>query len=93
MRTEQKIAITGAGLVVAGFGLGVLGAMLVLPAVVVWTAGQIEKRADRLLTHAERASRTVGTVAGTLQRSFSEAARAGVAEIRKGGLGANDRVG
>jgi hypothetical protein len=91
MKTEQKIAIAGAGMVVAGFGLGMLGAMLVVPAVVVWTASAIEKRADRLLSHAERASRTVGTVAGTLQRSFSEAAKVGVAEIRKGG-GAKDRA-
>jgi hypothetical protein len=91
MKTEQKIAIAGAGMVVVGFGLGVLGAMLVVPAVVVWTAGVIEKRADRLLGHAERASRTVGTVAGTLHRSFSEAAKVGVAEIRKGS-GARDRA-
>jgi hypothetical protein len=84
MNTERKMAVAGIGLVAAGFGLGVVGAMLVAPAVVMWTAGLVEKAADNLLSHAERASRTVGTVAGTLQRSFSEATKAGVAEIRRG---------
>jgi hypothetical protein len=83
MRTEQKVAITGAGMVVVGFGLGIVGAMMIVPAVVVWSAGLVEKHTDRLLGHAETASRTVGTVAGTLHRSFNEAAKVGVAEIRR----------
>jgi len=83
MDTQKKMAVTGAGLMALGFGFGVVGALLVVPAVVVWTASLVEKSADRLLGHAERASKTVGTVAGTLHRSFSEATKAGLAEVRK----------
>lgn len=83
MDNQKKMAVAGAGLVVAGMGLGAIGALMIVPSVVVWSAGFLEKSADRLLGHAERASKTVGTVAGTLQRSFSQATKAGVAEIRK----------
>jgi hypothetical protein len=84
MKNEHKLAATGVGLVAAGFGLGVVGAILIVPAVAMWTAALLEKGADQLFSHADRASRTVGTVAGTIQRSFSEATKAGVAEIRRG---------
>jgi hypothetical protein len=43
----------------------------------------VEKGADGLAAKVEGASKTVGTVAGTLHRSFNEAKRAGVAEIRR----------
>ena len=39
--------------------------------------------ADGLAAKFEGASKTVGTVAGTLHRSFSEAKKAGVAEMRR----------
>jgi len=83
MDTQKKMAVAGAGLIAVGFGLGVVGALLIVPAVVVWTVDLAEKSADRLFTHAEKASKTVGTVAGTLQRTFTEATKAGVAEMRR----------
>jgi hypothetical protein len=85
METKQKMAIAGAGLVAAGIGLGIVGTALVVPAVFAWTARLVEKGADGLTAKFEGASKTVGTVAGTLHRSFREAKRAGVAEIRRGG--------
>jgi hypothetical protein len=84
MDTKQKMAMAGSGLVVVGIGLGIVGAALIVPAVFTWTARLFEKGADRLAADVEGASRTVGTVAGTLHRSFNEAKRAGVAEMRRG---------
>ena len=86
METKQKMAIAGSGLVVAGIGLGIVGAALIVPAVVAWTVRLVEKGADALTAKVEGASKTVGTVAGTLHRSFSEATKAGVAELKRSGL-------
>ena len=83
METKQKMAIAGSGLVVAGIGLGIVGAALIVPAVVTWTARLVEKGADGLAAKVEGASKTVGTVAGNLHRSFNEARRAGVAEMKR----------
>jgi hypothetical protein len=83
METKQKMAVAGSGLVVVGIGLGIVGAALVLPAVVTWTTGLVEKGADRLTAKVEGASKTVGTIAGTLHRSFNEAKRAGIAEMKR----------
>jgi hypothetical protein len=83
METKQKMAIAGSGLVVVGIGLGIVGAALIVPAVFAWTAGLVEKGADGLAAKVEGASKTVGTVAGTLHRSFTEARRAGIAEIKR----------
>jgi hypothetical protein len=84
METKQKMAIAGSGLVVASIGLGIVGAALIVPAVFAWTARLVEKSADGLTARVEGASKTVGTVAGTLHRSFNEAKKAGVAELRRG---------
>ena len=86
METKQKMAIAGSGLMVAGIGLGILGAAMVVPAVFAWTTKLVEKGADGLAAKVEGASKTVGSVAGTLHRSFSEARRAGVAELKRGGI-------
>jgi hypothetical protein len=83
METKQKMAVAGSGLVVAGIGLGIVGAALILPAVFAWTTGLVEKGADRLTSKVEGASKTVGTIAGTLHRSFNEAKRAGIAEMKR----------
>jgi hypothetical protein len=83
METKQKMAVAGVGLVVAGFGLGVVGTAMIAPAVFAWTARLVERGADGLLARFEGTSKTVGTVAGTLHRSFNEAKRAGVAEMRR----------
>jgi hypothetical protein len=90
MESKQKMAIAGSGLVIAGIGLGIVGAALIVPAVFAWTVRLVEKSADGLAAKAEGASRTVGTVAGTLHRSFntakragSEATRAGIAELKR----------
>ena len=85
METKHKMAITGSGLVVVGIGLGIVGTALIAPAVFAWTARLVEKGADGLTAKFEEASKTVGTVAGTLHRSFSEAKRAGVAEMKRSG--------
>jgi len=83
METKQKMAIAGAGLVVAGIGLGIVGAALIVPAVFAWTVRLAEKGADSLSTRVEGASKTIGSVAGTLHRSFNEAKKAGVAELKR----------
>ena len=86
METKQKMAIAGSGLVVAGIGLGIVGAALIVPAVFAWTVKLVEKGADGLTARVEGASKTVGTVAGTLHRSFTEARKAGVAELKRAKL-------
>ena len=83
MESKQKMAIAGSGLLVAGIGLGIVGAALIVPSVLAWTARLVEKGADGFTAKVEGASKTVGTVAGTLHRSFTEAKRAGVAEIKR----------
>jgi hypothetical protein len=82
MESKQKMAMTGSGLIVAGIGLGIVGAAMIVPAVLSWMTGLVEKGADGLSAKVEGASKTVGTVAGTLHRSFNEAKRAGVAELK-----------
>ena len=79
MDAKQKMAITGAGMVAAGLGLSVAGAALIAPAVFGWAAGLLEKCSERFGDELENASRRVGAVAGTLRRSFHEAARPGTA--------------
>ncbi len=83
METNQKMAMFGAGLVVAGVGLGIVGTALIAPAAFAWTTRFFDKRIEGLAAKVEGASKTVGTVAGTLHRSFNEAKRAGVAEMRR----------
>jgi hypothetical protein len=83
METNQKMAIAGSGLVVAGIGLGIVGAALIVPAVLEWTARLVERGADNFASKVEGASKTVGTVAGNLHRSFNAAKEAGVAEIKR----------
>jgi hypothetical protein len=85
METTQKMALAGSGMVLAAIGLGIVGTALIAPAVFGWTARLVEKGADGLAAKVEGASKTVGTVAGNLHRSFSEAKRAGVAELRRSG--------
>ena len=83
METKQKIAISGAGLIVAGIGLEIVGAALLVPAAFAWITRLVEKGADGFTAKVEEASKTVGKVAGTLHRSFNEATRAGLAEIKR----------
>ncbi len=83
METKQKMAIAGSGLVVAGIGLSIVGAAMIVPAIFAWTARLAEKGADQLTARVEGASKTIGSVAGTLHRSFNEAKKAGVAELMR----------
>jgi hypothetical protein len=83
MESKQKMAIAGSGLIAAGIGLGIVGVAMIVPAVFAWTARLVEKGADGIASKVEGASKTVGTVVGTLHRSFSEAKKAGVAEIKR----------
>ena len=80
----------GSGLVVAGIGLGIIGCVLIVPAVFSWATDLFDKSAEGLASKVEGASKTVGTVAGTLHRSFNEARKAGVAELRRGRTGTVD---
>ena len=84
MDAKQKMAIAGSGMVVAAVALGAVGCALMVPALVAWTSRVVEKGAEGLAAKVEGASKTVGTVAGTLQRSFSEAKKAGIEELRRG---------
>jgi hypothetical protein len=87
MKTNHKMAIAGSGLVVAAIGLGVIGCVLIVPAVFSWATELVDKSAEGLAARVEGASKTVGNVAGTLHRSFNEAKKAGVAELRRGNIG------
>jgi hypothetical protein len=49
-----------------------------------WTTRLLNKGAEGFTSKVEGASKTVGSVAGTLHRSFNEAKKAGVAELRRG---------
>ena len=83
MEAKYKMAIAGSGLVAVGIGLSLAGTALIAPVVFAWAARLAEKGAGSLAVRFERTSRTVGAVAGTLQRSFGEAKRAGIAEINR----------
>lgn len=83
LNTTEKMAITGVGLVATGVGLSMVGAALIAPSLFAWSARMLQKGTDVLADTAEGASKTVGTVAGTLHRSFREAVKAGVAESRR----------
>ncbi len=83
MEMRHKMAVSGAGLLVAGVALGVVGAALLVPAAFAWTTRLVEKGADGFTSKVTGASKTVGNIAGTLHRSFNEAKRAGIAEIKR----------
>jgi hypothetical protein len=83
METKQKMALAGGSMVVAGMGLCLVGVALMAPAVAEWTVNAMQKGTERLMPRLESASKTMGTVAGTLQRSFGEATRAGMAELKR----------
>ena len=82
MENTQKMALAGSALVVAGMGLGIVGIVLIIPAVFQSTVKLVEKGADSFGPKLEDASKAVGAVVGTLHRSFNAAREAGVAEIR-----------
>ena len=65
MDTKQKMAIVGSSLMVTGVGLGLVGAALLVTAAFEWTARLVEKGADGFTAKVERASKTVGVVAGS----------------------------
>lgn len=83
MDERQKMAAAGVALIAAGVGLGIVGASLIVPAVVAWAGRLAEKGADYLSTEVEGASKRIGRVAGTLHRSFNEASKAAVGEFRR----------
>lgn len=76
METRHKAAMVGSGLLAAGIGLSIVGTALLVPALVESAARLFEKS-------AEGTARRVGSVAGSLQRSFAEATRAGVTEFKR----------
>lgn len=84
MESNQKMAIVGSGLVATGIGLCLVGTALIVPVVFSWTTRLAERRVDGLAARIEGASKTIGTVAGTLHRSFHEAKKAGITELRRG---------
>jgi hypothetical protein len=77
MDSKQKMAVAGAGMVAAGIGLSIAGVAMIAPAVFGWAVGMVEKCSERFGDEIETASRRVGTVAGTLRRSFDQATRSG----------------
>lgn len=84
MKAEHKMAAVGSGLVAAGIGLSIVGAALIVPAVFASAARLLDSSAERLGGELENASRKAGAFAGNLHRSFNEARRAGVAELKRG---------
>jgi hypothetical protein len=48
MENSQKMALAGSALVVAGMGLGIVGIVLIIPAVFQWTVKLVEKGANSL---------------------------------------------
>ncbi len=83
METKQKMAFAGASMVAVGIGLSLAGMALMVPAIAEWTINAVQKGTERLMPRLESASKAVGTVAGTLQRSLGEATRAGIAEFKR----------
>jgi len=83
MDATQKSAIAGIGLIAAGIGLGIVGAAMIVPAALVWGARFAEQGADRLGAELEGASKRIGKAAGTLHRSFNEAKKAGIDELKR----------
>lgn len=75
MDSKQKMAVAGAGMVVAGSGLIVIGMAMMAPAIASLTGHLLQKSTDRALDQFERASRTIGTIAGVAQRAITEAAK------------------
>lgn len=84
MDSNQKRAIVGSGLVAAGLGLGIVGTALIVPAVFDWVVRLVDEKTNGLSTKMESASKTIGSVAGTLHRSFSAARKAGIEELKRG---------
>ena len=83
MDSKQKMACAGASMVAVGIGLSLVGTALMIPALAEWTIDAVQKGTERLKPRLESASKTMGTMAGTLQRSFGEATRAGMAELKR----------
>ena len=69
MDAKQKMAISGAGLIVAGIGLGIVGAALLVPAAFAWTTRLVEKGADGFTAKVEGASTADCRMVGVLPRS------------------------
>ncbi len=86
MDGKQKMAMVGSGLMAASVGLGIVGAALVVPAVFDWAVKLVDKGADELSNRVESASRTIGSAAGNLHRSFNAAKKAGVEELKRGAV-------
>jgi len=86
MDSKQKMAVVGSGLMAAGVGLGIVGAALIVPAVFDWAVKLVDKGADEISNKVESASRTIGSAAGNLHRSFNAARKAGVEELKRGAV-------
>jgi diacylglycerol kinase len=80
MTKSTKAGWIGAGLLVTGAGLTMIGAALVTPVCVMWSTRVAKKLAatgtERMVHGVETASTALGTQAGRLQRQFRQAARA-----------------
>jgi|SRR4051812_48258466 hypothetical protein len=80
MTKSTKAGWIGAGLLVTGAGLTMIGAALVTPVCVMWSSRVAKKLAaagtERMVQGVGTASTALGTTAGRLQRQFRQAARA-----------------
>jgi len=80
MTNSTKAGWIGAGLLVTGAGLTMIGAALVTPVCVMWSTRMAKKLAatgtERVVQGVETASTALGTHAGRLQRQFRQAAKA-----------------
>ena len=80
MTNSERAAWTGAGLLILGIGASVIGAAMITPACVSWSARRVRKiagkTADRLFDNVEDAAVTMGNVAGRMQRTVRRAAKA-----------------
>lgn len=83
MNTNQKMALTGSGLVVAGIGIGAFGVALIAPGALAWGSRMFKRQSRGVSAKLEYASRNIGAVAGTLQRSLNAARKAGIAELKR----------
>ena len=79
MTKSTKAGWIGAGLLVTGAGLTMIGAALITPVCLMWSSKQAKKLADvgteRFLHNVETASTTLGTMIGRLEGQFRQAAR------------------
>ena len=79
MTKVAKAGWIGAGMLVTGAGLTIIGAALITPVCFSWSTERVKKLAtlgtERVIGGVESASTALGTTAGRVQKQFTRAAK------------------